>query len=154
MARYDNFLTMVKEHGDIDSCLLWPFGLNKNGYPNVMVDGKQMRVNRLALEYKLGRAISPGLQSCHTCRYRHCFAPAHLYEGTQKQNCFDKIADQTNTTAKGVTTNTHKLSEHQVLTIRELYETGLYTYDKLKQQFDVTIATISRIVKRKIWKHI
>jgi transposase-like protein len=44
--------------------------------------------HRVALEYKLGRAV----QGCalHRCDNPPCVNPAHLYEGTQEQNARDR----------------------------------------------------------------
>jgi hypothetical protein len=50
------------------------------------------RVNRVALEQKLGRPLLPGMQALHTCDNPPCRNPEHLYEGTQKQNIADVLA--------------------------------------------------------------
>jgi len=47
-----------------------------------------------------------------------------------------------------------KLTKDQVLEIRRLYATGLYTQTKLAELFPVNIAAINHIVTRKRWKHI
>src|ERR1035438_10037972 len=97
-TNYDNFMSMIKLHGMKDECLIWPFGLDTNGYGCCFVKGKQRNVHPLALEYKLGRPILPGLCACHIpvkCHNRACFAPAHLYEATQTQNKLDQIEDET-----------------------------------------------------------
>jgi hypothetical protein len=60
-------------------------------YPEITIDGKQRRVNRLVLERKLGRPIKPGYFACHTCDYRPCVNPNHIYEGTRADNARDMV---------------------------------------------------------------
>ena len=53
-AQYEYFLTTLKEHGNKDSCLLWPWHLNMYGYGYVSFDGKLRGVHKLALEFGSG----------------------------------------------------------------------------------------------------
>lgn len=48
----------------------------------------------------------------------------------------------------------HKLTEEEVLKIRELYSTGLYTQKLLGEMFNTAQLNISFIVRRKTWRHI
>ena len=54
----------------------------------------------------------------------------------------------------GETHTTAKLTNEDVLAIRELYAAGEYTYKKLAERFNVDATCIACIVKRKTWKHI
>lgn len=47
-----------------------------------------------------------------------------------------------------------QLKAEDVLKIREMYETGKYTYEELRKQFNISIAQVSRIITRKKWKNI
>ena len=47
-----------------------------------------------------------------------------------------------------------KLTEAQVLEIRQLYATGLYTQAQLAELFPVNNTAISHIIVRRRWKHI
>jgi 5-methylcytosine-specific restriction endonuclease McrA len=69
---------------------------------------------------------------CHTC---------HLVKSATEK-------------AKGSDVWTARLTEDQVLVIRELYQTECKSYSKLAEEFDVTSATIRNIVKRITWTHI
>jgi hypothetical protein len=60
-------------------------------YHVVTIDGRGIRANRLVLERKLGRPIKPGYLSLHTCDWKSCINPDHLYEGTSKDNTGDMM---------------------------------------------------------------
>jgi DNA-binding MarR family transcriptional regulator len=47
-----------------------------------------------------------------------------------------------------------KLTEVEVILIRELYATGKYKQRELAVKFGVKVPAISRIINKKRWKHI
>ena len=51
----------------------------------------EKRVNRVVLEQKLGRPMRPGYYALHTCDYKSCVNPDHLYEGTPADNMQDLV---------------------------------------------------------------
>jgi hypothetical protein len=55
---------------------------------------------------------------------------------------------------KGSKTGHAKLTEEQVIKIRDTYFTGLYTQTVLANIYQVTQGAIWRIVRRRNWKHI
>ena len=55
---------------------------------------------------------------------------------------------------KGEKNSNSKLKEKDVLKIRELFESGLYTMTTLSEMFNVNSPAIHKIVKRLTWKHI
>lgn len=61
----------------------------QRGYAAACYRGKNRRLNRLMLEIKLGRALRPGMQACHSCDNPPCINPDHLYEATNQQNHID-----------------------------------------------------------------
>lgn len=63
-------------------------GQPRHGYMNV--EGTPKGVHRIALEYKLGRPIKPGLLACHRCDVMTCVNPDHIYEGTRQDNADDR----------------------------------------------------------------
>ena len=47
-----------------------------------------------------------------------------------------------------------KLSDEQVIEIRQLYRTGKYTYKQLAKRFEVSSAQIISIIRWKKWIHL
>lgn len=57
-------------------------------------------------------------------------------------------------TAVGERNSRAKLTEEQVLEMRQRYDEGGVTYDELAEEYGVHKGTISQIVNRKSWTHI
>lgn len=77
--------------------------------------------------------------------------PENLRWGTVKDNSDDKEA--MGNTPKGETHGSAKLTTAKVLEMRRLYATGMRPLD-LSRMFGVTDATVSKITKRRTWKHV
>lgn len=70
------------------------------------------------------------------------------------QHAWDNDLKSRDVNTKGEKHGMSKLNESDVLRIRELYNTGNYSYSELGRIFDVTKTNVYRIIKRKSWKHI
>ena len=70
-------------------CLIWRFGL-RGGYG--ALQGKGAHV--VAFQQSRRRAVQEGMKVLHLCGRRFCVQPAHLYEGTTKDNAEDRVADR------------------------------------------------------------
>ena len=71
-------------------CLEWQAGRLPKGYGRLRVGARRVTASRLALEWKLGRELRPGMFALHTCDNPPCYLPDHLYEGTRSDNERDK----------------------------------------------------------------
>jgi hypothetical protein len=75
-----------------DGC--WPWiGKDLNGgYGRFsIVPGKRVNASKFIFELTYG-SLGPKEMACHTCDYRRCCRPAHLFRGTAKINMQDAAA--------------------------------------------------------------
>ena len=71
------------------SCLAWRWKLRGGGYGTLQGRGAHV----IAFEQTRERAVRKERQVNHLCNRPFCVQPAHLYEGTAKQNAEDRQAD-------------------------------------------------------------
>ena len=123
---------------------------DRDGYRFFCIDGKDRKAHRYAATLQ-GWDIEDKVV-CHKCDNPPCVNPDHLFVGTQADNIADRDA-------KGRTafqnTNSSKLTEQQVIDIREAFKTPYYGLNKeLQEKYDVPYSTIWRIKNRRTWRHI
>lgn len=164
-----------------EGCAPWPSGPGRNGYRNFRYNGRMVGAHRVAYELANG-PVPPGMHVLHRCiRCRHCCNPRHLYAGTHEQNMADRDRDGTTARgdrsgsrmhpervargdrhssktmphrqARGERINTAKLTEAQVVAIRQRVAQGS-AHTPLAVEFGVSVGLIGLIVKRKCWKHV
>ena len=66
-------------------CMVWKYGLNRDGYGTVTIEGKQELAHRVAFIHTRG-PIPAGRQINHLCNRPYCVQPSHLYAGTSQDN--------------------------------------------------------------------
>lgn len=131
-------------------CWVWTGG-KVRGYGRIKANGKARIAHRLSYEMHVGE-IRQGLQVLHECDNPSCVNPKHLFQGTQKDNVEDMYNKGRENPPQGVKNGRVKLSEAEVLEIRDLYP--LFTQSEIGLMFNVDQSTIHLIVKRKNWKHL
>lgn len=138
-----------------NSCWVWLKCKDKNGY-GVFYDGKKnIKAHRYSYELYVNK-IRKGLCCLHKCDNPSCVNPEHLFLGTMQDNMADKMSKgrhKTNAT-KGSKNPFAKLTEKQVLEIRQKFSTGKYTKEGLGIEYKVSSTTIRNIIIKKKWKHI
>lgn len=134
---------------DGSGCRIWTGGKNGRQYGKMSVGGyKEQTVHRVALELKLGRPITPGLDSCHSCHNRLCITEDHLREDTRKSNLQDAVrADRT---AFGVRQRCAKMTPEKVVEIRR----DQRSYSTIGAEYGLAIATVFEIKHRKTWARV
>ena len=74
---------------DTDDCIIWPFGLNPNGYGQYRVEGKAINAHRAMCIEAHGKPPFKGAQSAHSCGVRACINRRHLRWATPVDNHAD-----------------------------------------------------------------
>lgn len=73
---------------------------------------------------------------------------------TQKENVRHAFALGLRGNKPGEDSANHKLTNIEVMAIRVMYATKVYTQNALAEMFGVTFSNVWRIVHRKTWKHL
>lgn len=135
-------------------CWNWTAGHSASGYARSALRGKAVRANRLAMLILKG--IEPGdLYVLHRCDNPSCINPDHLFLGTAGDNAHDMIGKgrQRWVPARGERSRTAKLTDADVVAIRERYAAGTLI-NTLRKEYGVKWDTIRDVVTRKSWSHV
>lgn len=149
-------------------CWEWTGSSTKGGYGQFRGLGTGF-AHRVSWVIHFG-PVPEGKQVHHHCDNPCCVNPKHLWVGTQQDNIDDMYAKgreshtgavgSRNISAKhpeyrqGERNGRAKLTEKEVLWIREKYSQKELTQTKLATIFGVTQGLIGHIVRRIAWKHI
>jgi len=138
-------------------CWEWTASL-RSGYGQFTYPQKQMFAHRFSWLVHCGE-IPEGDHygtTCvlHKCDNRKCVNPEHLFLGSNVDNIADKMSKGRHVVCVGEQCYNSKLSDSQVLEIREKYVPRKYTLLQIANDYDVDQSTIRAIIKRKAWRHI
>lgn len=136
-----------------DECWLWIGPLDRDGYGHISRKVRLILVHRASYELTHG-PIPRRASVLHRCDRPACVNPAHLWLGTIADNNADKEAKRRGNHPKGAAHGQAKLTEAQVVIIRQEYATGGITQAELARKHGVIQITISRILRRETWTHI
>lgn len=165
-----------------DDCWLWLGGTDRDGYGYFDVaHNDRTRSHRVAFKIANG-AIDPKLQVQHSCDNPPCNNPGHLTQGTTQENSRQmvergrslkgdhhnlRVHPEWRATGDRTGARTHpervtrgqahyrsKLTETQVLEIRERYRPRIVSTNQLASEYGVSQGTIWAIVHGKTWTHI
>ena len=140
-----------------DGCWIWKRSLHRDGYGNFAIerDGKWRAILAHQYSYKLfNDDFEDGLQVCHHCDNPACVNPNHLFIGTQKDNMQDMVSKNRGYDKRGEYNPKSKLTEHDVLKIRQYYDAKIFRQFELAKLFNVSSTHIGYIIHRESWKHI
>jgi predicted XRE-type DNA-binding protein len=150
LKEHPRFWSKVDASGD---CWLWTATRQGSGYGWYALDGGNGGIasHRFAYTVQNGK-IPEGLYVCHKCDVRICVNPSHLFLGTAYDNSQDMFRKGRATV--GEKHSNSKLSEKDIIQIREIYKSGEMNQIELAKKFKTVQSRISRIVNRSTWRHL
>lgn len=151
-SKQEKFWSNVDVYENVEICWEWKSVKGKRKYASTRWEGRAESAHRIA--YRLFWEDFPReLEVCHTCDNPSCCNPHHLFIGTHQENVDDREQKGRNKMplSKGEEHGNHKLTEKQVLNIRELYEHNGHTYRSLGDIFNVSMGNIRKIIKKQTW---
>jgi hypothetical protein len=149
-----DWLKTIALKWDSEKCLIWPFGVDRDGYGRVSVDDVEQRSHRAVFFLEHGRWPSPC--ALHSCDTPGCCNLRHISEGTHQLNQQQKA--YRGRSLRGTSQHSNKLSENQVREIRSLHipfvKKGPMSTSAIARRYGVTRHLIKLIVRRRLWRHI
>lgn len=134
-----------------NDCWEWQGPATKQGYGKFFWRGKTRRAHRIAWAF-MGWELEQETVLMHKCDNTYCCNPHHLNPGTTLDNIHDCVSKRRHTF--GERKNTAKLTETQVVEIRDRYVPNIITMKMLAEEYGVKTDAIYKIVSRKTWAHI
>jgi len=134
-------------------CWLWTAGKFPDGYGSFRLQGRMTLAHRVAWIIENG-PIPNGACILHQCDNPGCCRPSHCKPGTHSENMNDRDDKGRQARQKGSSHGRSKLTNDQVIQIREIHKAGQTTYRTLADKFNVSHSLISFIITRKLWQHI
>jgi hypothetical protein len=146
----ERFWSKVLKSEDENACWEWQ-AYCRRGYGQFRLNGKIVSAHRFAYEDYNNKNIGERMCILHSCDNTKCCNPAHLREGSHQENITDMVNKNRQAHNHGEKSGMSKLTELQVVEIRE--KAHLKTH-QLALEYGVSSSTIGQIINRKIWKHI
>jgi hypothetical protein len=126
----------------------------KKGYQRLQITRDRVVhrevVHRVSYQHFNG-PIPKGRLVCHTCDYRPCCNPRHLFHGTQAHNMQDMVRKKRGLVGE-LNTNT-KFTEATILAIYKCDKNGM-TRAAIARRYDVRPECISHILSGRNWTHL
>ena len=135
-----------------EGCWEWNAYKNSDGYGVIWIIERVQKAHRVAYQLYVGE-IPEGMCVCHRCDNPSCVNPEHLFLGTNADNVRDRDNKGRDANRCGEKNGRAKLTEAQVVEIRERMGGGERGVD-LARQFGVTRDEILKIFRRISWASI
>lgn len=143
------FLDRLKTN-EKTGCIEWQGSRDKDGYGTLRSGRKDYKAHRVAFERVHG-PIPHGMVVCHTCDNPPCCNIDHLFLGTAADNTQDSVSKGRH--VHGTRSANAKINDHVVAQIRRMVSQGS-SQTKAAKVFGIDQTTVSRIMRRKSWKHV
>lgn len=129
-------------------CWLWTGGTNVWGYGIVSLGRKEDGATSAhRAMYRVSKGEPGQLHVCHECDNRLCVNPSHLFLGTQKENCADKMRKGRQQNQAGELSPSAKLTQDAVDDIRSRRLRG----SEFARLYSVSPQAICDLQKGRTW---
>lgn len=148
----ESFWKLIRRGAPTDC---WPLirTIHTGLHGQIMVNRRRLMAHRIA--YALTRGPIPhGAVICHTCDYRPCCNPSHLFLGTIADNNADMYQKGRNPCAPGERNGSAKLTDDQVRQILNRYESKNISTAELAREYGVHEGSVQSLLRGQSWKHI
>lgn len=138
------------DKSNLEGCWIWNGYKMKSGHGQYSFNGDNVYTHRFA--YLIANPeFDQTLHICHKCDNPSCVNPSHMFLGTQSDNSKDMVSKKRY--AVGQAVGGH-LSDEDVIEIRRMYKTGLYTQKTIGKKFNTHPGQISKIITGRRWGHL
>lgn len=135
-----------------DKVWAWEGYKDSHGYGTFRVNGKTVRAHRYSYELFAGKIPSDMCVLHGADDNKLNIAPKNLWLGTHQDNMKDCVNKGRNADQYGEKNPCAKLTENDVIKIRKLYLTGMYSQREIGELFLISRSNISYIINRKSWQ--
>jgi hypothetical protein len=126
----------------------------RSGYTRLQVVRNRVMyrdpTHRVSFEHFKG-PIAPRMFICHTCDYRPCCNPAHLFQGTPSDNIKDMVKKHRGLV--GELNMNARVTEAMVLSMYQDEDCGMRRVE-IARKYGVNPETVSHILTGRNWKHL
>lgn len=152
----ERFWTHVQKEGPVaprlgTRCWIWTAN-SLNGYGRLKVNGEMVWAHRMSWQFAHGE-VPAGMFVLHQCDNPPCVNPDHLFIGSKLDNARDRDAKCRRAAPIGVLNGRAKLTEDDVLKIRQRRSEGAKR-KQLAQDFGVSLAAIKHVLGKSTWNHV
>ena len=130
-------------------CWLWTSTTYRNGYGMFFINGKLVGAHRASWMLYRGE-IPLGVNVLHRCDTPSCVNPDHLFIGSRSDNIQDSITKGRFHAAKGENSGRAKLTEDDVIKIRESKK----TQRSVAKEFGISPTHVWYLRNGHYWRHI
>lgn len=145
------FWSRVDSSGGPDACWPWIGPRYRSGYGHWRAGHKNYLPHRVAFFLEYGHWPTPC--GMHQCDFRPCCNPAHIVEGTHRQNSQDMVAKGRWNGDCGESHYASKVTAEDVRAIRQRCASG-ETIRSVAAAYGINGSTVSLIKLRQTWKRV
>lgn len=153
----ESFWSKVDIKESKTDCWEWLGAKKPTGYGNVRINKKYMLAHRVAFLLANGEFPEKFIV-CHICDNPSCCNPGHLVLGTHKSNTIDMLIKnrqkKKSISTRGSNNVNAKLSETDVISIRNQYKDKKLNQYQLAEKYNVSQPAIGALLRNETWRHI